>query len=101
MSLEHSTFQILIVSLAPETTNFPSGENAMELTDLVWPSRGPEAISPVRASQIRTVLSADPDATYLPWGENTTVLILSEWPLKGPDAICPVLASQMRTVQSS
>jgi len=79
MSLGHSTCQIRIVSLAPDTTNSPSGEKAMELTDLVWPSKGPDTIPPVWASQTRTVWSADPDATNLPFGENATVLILSEW----------------------
>lgn len=72
--------QILIVlSYGPDTTCWPLGENATELTKSLWPSKAciqrPDVVS-----QILIVLSLEPDTTCWPLGENATDSTVLLWP---------------------
>ena len=61
---------LIVLSDDPETMYFPSGENATEVTQSVWPLNGSETSFPVCASHILIVLSCDPETVYFPSGEN-------------------------------
>jgi len=74
----------IVLSAEPETIRLPSSENATDITELVWPSKGPDTVWPVAAFQMRIVLSPEPDATSSPSGENATYLTQLVWPSKGP-----------------
>ena len=66
-SIRSQTFTV--VSRLPEYKRLPSGLNARLLTRPVWP-RKVRTTSPVRLSQIFTVLSSPPEAIHRPcrWG---------------------------------
>lgn len=90
----------LAVEIAPliHPAVLPSGENAMSMTRLVWPSSICSG-APVTASHSLAVLSLDADATSLRSGEVTTAMTGSEW----PSSVCsgaPVDGSQGLTVLS-
>src|SRR5437762_2364747 len=53
---------LMVVSSDPETTNFPSLDNATDVTGPPWPSSVCTS-SPVVASQILMVVSFDPETT--------------------------------------
>src|SRR5260221_1608697 len=59
----------MVPSEDPEIMCRPSGEYAMDITQLVCPSRGSPTAAPVSASHIRMVLSLDPETICRPFGE--------------------------------
>ncbi len=61
------------MSSLPEAKYLPSGENATELTGLLWPC---SVVTSFYDSTLQslTVLSWLPEAKYLPSGENATEL---------------------------
>jgi hypothetical protein len=61
----------IVPSLAPDTKREPSGENAMELTDFVWPSKV-RSRRPVATSHSLMVKSELAVAKRAPSGENAT-----------------------------
>src|SRR5213075_3020394 len=63
---------LIVLSSEPETTCFPSGENATDVTLSVCLWRGSEIAVPVSASQNLIVLSQEPETTCFPSGENAT-----------------------------
>ena len=63
----------------------PSGLNATELTELVWPVRGCPMGWPVAGFHNRTVASPLADARTVPLGLNATERTPSVWPVRG----CP------------
>jgi hypothetical protein len=73
----------------------PSGENATDWTECMWPSRT-FCTSPVDESHIRTELSDEPETMRLPSGENATEKTESVWPSR---TFCtsPVDESHIRT----
>src|SRR5579871_6321674 len=87
-----------VLSCEPDASSAPSGKNATDVTELVWPSSVCLA-APVAASHSRTVLSPEPDASSAPSGENATDVTQAVW----PSSVClaaPVAASHSRTVLS-
>jgi hypothetical protein len=70
----------MVLSPDPEIILDPSGENATEKTEKLWPRRGESTSAPVIASQTRTVLSYDPEMILDPSGENATEEIDRSWP---------------------
>ena len=50
--------------------DWPLGEKATELTQLVCPVNGPASVSPVVVLHTRTVLSTDPETMCWPSGES-------------------------------
>ena len=92
--------QIRMVFLDPETILDPSGENATEYIESLWPRRGGSISMPVFASQTRMVTSEDPEMILDPSGENATELIWLSWPRRGGRVSTPVLTSQTRMVVS-
>ena len=67
-----ASHNLMVLSYDPDTMHLPSGENATDVTQFSWLSRGGCSISPVSASHNQMVLSSDPDTMCLPSGENTT-----------------------------
>ncbi len=59
------------LSELPEAKYFPSGENAMELTNELWPCSVVTSFCDSTLQSL-TVLSPLPEAKYLPSGENAT-----------------------------
>ena len=66
----------IVLSQEPETMDFPSGENATEVTQAVCPVIGSEMSSPVSTSQTRNVSSAEPDKMCFPSEEKATEVTL-------------------------
>src|SRR6267154_3659295 len=62
----------MVLSHAPDTMRFPSGEIATDITVLVCPRRGAPNVSPVSVSHIWIVPSCEPHAMRFPSGENAT-----------------------------
>jgi hypothetical protein len=86
------------MSIEPDATSLPSGENATALTNAtaqsVWRA------APVTESQSLTVPSLELDATSLLSGENATAKTGPEWPSSVRRA-APVAESQSLTVLSN
>jgi len=98
-SLPDLAFQIRIVlSYEPDMIRLPSGENATDSTQPLWPSSLRTSL-PDLASQIWTVLSPEPDTIWLLSGENATDLTEPVWPSSLRTSL-PELVSQIRTVLS-
>ena len=91
----------IVLSREPETIRLPSGENATEKTQSVWPLNGPEMISPLSTLHTRIVQSSEPETLRLPSGENATDDTEAVWPLNGPEMTSPLAAFHTRIVRSS
>jgi hypothetical protein len=62
---------LTVLSALPEAKYLPSGENATERTDELWPCRVVTSFCDFTLQSL-TVLSKLPEAKYLPSGENAT-----------------------------
>jgi hypothetical protein len=62
---------LTVLSALPEAKYLPSGENATEVTSLLWPC---SVVTSFYESTLQSliVLSLLPEAKYLPSGENAT-----------------------------
>lgn len=95
-----SLHPLIALSLDPETTRLPSGDNERDITQSVCPSNGPDIMFPVSASHTPIVLSLDAETIRLPSGENAmevTGLVCSP---NSPDTTFPVSASHTLIVLS-
>jgi hypothetical protein len=63
---------LIVLSPPPEAKYLPSGENAMEATNELWPCSVVNSFCDSTLQSL-TVLSELPEAKYLPSGENAMV----------------------------
>jgi hypothetical protein len=70
----------MVLSYGPEMILDPSGENATERIEPLWPRRGGSVSTPVLTSQTRMVLFPNPGMIFDPSGENATDLTRPTWP---------------------
>jgi len=89
----------ILLSLDPEASFCPSGDQDTLWTVLACPLRGGRNSVPVSVFQSRMVPSLDPEASFCPSGDQATLTTLSD-----PTRVwrrASVLTSQIRTVPSS
>src|SRR5436190_517490 len=71
-----------VLSSEPDTIFLPSGEKATDVTQSVWPVKGPRTLNQDSASYTCKVLSSEPDTIFLPSEEKATDVTTSVWPFR-------------------